>query len=160
MKKLLTAITLLCFSVGADAQLTDRFKAFLKVTDPNELQYLYTHQSPDCPFTSQEAANVIEGVIKRSRIRTALGIGRNNAIYLNIESSCIEDNTTSGRVLGYSVFFDINFGDGVMLYAKPYGNLLGGGVSSSRQFFLNSLQDYVENAVTDFVEVNFLSDPN
>jgi hypothetical protein len=68
----------------------------LKVTDPNELEYLYAQRGSDCPFTPQEAKNVIEGVIKRSRIRTAEGIGGNNDLYLNIEAICLATETTSG----------------------------------------------------------------
>ena len=45
MNKLLTTLALLCFSVGANAQLDENFKNFLKVTDPNELPYFKENQN-------------------------------------------------------------------------------------------------------------------
>ena len=60
-----------------------------------------------------------------------------------------------------SAFFDIMFGDygarGSLLYEKSYGGIL---TMSSKQFGLDSLKSSVEDAVTDFIEVNFLSESN
>lgn len=154
MNKLLTTIILLCFSVGANAQqLPPRYKAFLKVTDPNELPYWYSHDDK-CPWTEPEAKQIIEGVIKRSRIRTRHDIGGVNDIYLDNKVFCLDlDNNR-----GYAVHFNIGYGDYPMLYEWAYGGLLTGG--TSKFFFLDSLQTMIENAITDFVEVNFLSDSN
>ena len=70
-----------------------------------------------------------------------------------------DDKLFSLKKPRFSVFFDIKFGEGLLLYMRSYGGLLGGG-NNSKQMFLRSLQTYVERAITDFVEVNFLSDSN
>jgi hypothetical protein len=44
-----------------------------------------------------------------------------------------------------------------VLYEKPYGGLLSMG-KEDKNFALESLKSYIEAAVTDFVEVNFLMD--
>ena len=154
MNKLLITITLLCFSVGANAQLDENFKNFLKVTDPNELPYWYSHQD-ECPWTEPEAEQIIEGVIKRSRIRTRHSINEVSGIYLNVKTICMD----VGDNLGYATFFQIEYGAYPMLYEKSYGGLLTGG-SDSKSYFLDRLQTSIEDAITDFVEVNFLSDSN
>ena len=154
MKKLLTTIILLCFSVIANAQLSDSFVNFLKVNDPNLLEYYYSH-SDECPWTEPEAKQIIEGVIKRSRIRTAHGLGFGNDLYLNIDANCLR--LTNGS--GYAVVFNVVDGSFPMLYENPYGGLLASG-SNAKSYSLNTFKTMIENAVTDFVEVNFLSDSN
>jgi hypothetical protein len=155
MKKLLTTITLLCFSVGANAQLIDEFKAFLKVTDPNVLEYYYVHDETECLWAGSEARQIIEGVIKRSRIRTSEGIGGVNEIYLSVYVNCmaLSDN------FGYAAYFNVKYGDYPLLYDRPYGGMLVGGINDKSRV-LDSLQSMIGDAITDFVEVNFLSDSN
>jgi hypothetical protein len=97
---------------------------------------------------------VIEGVIKRSRIKTELGVGGPNSLYLNVYVFCTK--MTTDRDLGYAVDIDITYGDTPVLFDKLYGSLLVGNMDD-KQYFLNYLQKYTEEAVTDFVEVNFLS---
>ena len=137
----------------ANAQVSDSLKAFITADDPNTLEYWYTHDS-ECPWAEEEAKSVIEGVIKRSRIKTEHGTGGPNNVYLNNIARCLEAN-----VGGHVAFFNIMFGDygarGSLLFEKPYGGIL---TMPSKQFGLESLKSLVEGAVTDFVEVNFLSE--
>ena len=159
MKKLTTFILTILLSfipTIANAQLGDLFRAFITADDPETLHYWYRHYS-DCPWTEAEAENVIEGVIKRSRIKTAHDLGGPNKVYLNTTARCL--GTSAG---GHAVNFDVKFGDydsatGSLLFEYSYGGLL---TTPSKQFGLDSLKIYIENAVTDFVEVNFLSESN
>ena len=153
MNKLILTILLSCLPAIANAQLSDSLKAFITADDPETLEYWYTHNN-ECPWTEAEAENVIEGVIKRSRIKTEHGTGGPNKVYLNNVASCLETN--SG---GHAVFLNIKFGEygarGSLLYEKSYGGIL---TMPSKQFGLDSLKIFIEDAVTDFVEVNFLSE--
>ena len=158
MNKLTTFILTILLSslpVIANAQIFDGLKKFITAEDPETLHYWYNHGS-DCPWTEAEAKNVIEGVIKRSRIKTEHGTGGPNKVYLNTTAGCL----ASSR--GYAANFDVMFGDydlatGALLYEYEYGGLL---TTPSKQFGLDSLKTFIENAVTDFVEVNFLSESN
>jgi len=99
---------------------------------------------------------LIEGVIKRSRIKTAKGLGGPNGFYLNVILSCMTLGSGSQET-GYTVHRQIMYGDYPLLYEKDYGgNSLG--ALTDKQYFLNLLKGGIENAVTDFVEVNFLSE--
>jgi len=159
MKKLTTFILTILLSslpVIANAQVNGYLKAFITAEDPETLQYWYSH-SPDCPWTEAEAENVIEGVINRSRIKTEHGTGGPNRVYLNSIASCLGVNT-----MGHTAFLDVRFGEynsvkGSLLYEESYGGLL---TTPSKQYGLNQLKTFIENAVTDFVEVNFLSESN
>lgn len=157
MNKLLTTLALLCFSVGANAQPTNSELAFLKVDDPNVLEYSYNY-TPSCPFTPAEATQIIEGVIIRSRIRTSLGLGGVNDIYLDVSARCLLIGSDTIDT-GYVINWNISYGDYPLIQNFDYGNLVTGGLDG-KPFFLQRLQTYTENAITDFVEVNFLSDSN
>ena len=157
MNKLTTFILTILLSslpVIANAQVNGYLKAFITAEDPETLEYWYDHTA-DCTWTEVEAKNVIEGVIKRSRIKTEHGAGGPNRVFLNITARCLEITTR-----GHTAYLDVRFGEynsvrGSLLYEKSYGNLL---TTPSKQFGLNELKTYIENAVTDFVEVNFLSE--
>ena len=157
MNRLTLAALLLCLSGAANTQIPNSLRAFIKADDPNTLEYYYADNT-DCPWTEQEAQSVIEGVIKRSRINTAHGLGGPNNFYLSVVSSCLATGSSSMDT-GYSVYHEIMFGDFPFLHQKRYGNILSGAMNNN-QFYLNALKMYVENAITDFVEVNFLSNPN
>ena len=58
--KLLTTITLLCFSVVANGQLVEGLSDFIKTDDPNRLDYMYFQGPQSCPFSANEATDVIE----------------------------------------------------------------------------------------------------
>ena len=157
MSKLLTTIILLCFSVGANAQL--RFD-FIKVTDFDFLDYVLG-MSSSCPFAEQEAMDVIEGVIIRSRIRAEVGYSLDhffNEPYLDIKTTCLETRV-GGRLTGYTVAYEVRFGKGNMLWDYNYGNIYTD-QPNNKQNFLNVLSIDTEAAITDFVKVNFLSDSN
>ena len=154
--KLIIKIILLCFAVGVNGQVPDALSAFIKVTEPDNFRYFYK-QTTECPFTEQEAVNVVEGVVKRSRIRPYKMI-LPTSLHLNLSTVCIW-NLVGDRVAGYSVMFNIRYGDYPMLIEPDYGGLRIGS-RDDKEFFLNSFTRYVENAITDFVEVNFLSDSN
>jgi len=154
MNKLTTFILTILLSslpVIANAQVSFKVKTFITATDPETLHYWYTHGS-ECPWTEAEAENVIEGVIKRSRIKTEHNLGGPNKFYLNTTALCL--GTSAG---GHAVNFDVKFATGSLLFEHSYGSVL---MTSSKQFGLNQLKTYIENAVTDFVEVNFLSESN
>jgi hypothetical protein len=149
-------ILLLFVSTTATAQLSDQFKKWITAEDPETLEYWYTHDF-DCPWSKAEAEEVIAGVIKRSRIKTSHGTGGVNRFYLNTVVQCLESMSVGGDLRGYSVNFEIYYGNFPVLYEKPYGGLLSMG-KEDKNFALESLKSYIEAAVTDFVEVNFLMD--
>jgi len=153
-----SAFLLFCFSTIANAQISGNLKAFFKVEDPNTLNYWYSHYD-DCPWGEVEAEREIEGVIKRSRLRTEHSVSGSNNLYLNVDVLCLSLESIAGNPIGYSVNFEIMYGDYPMLYEVRYGNLLSVGLDG-KQSRLDSLKQFVEKAVTDFVEVNFLSESN
>jgi len=97
---------------------------------------------------------VIEGVIKRSRIRTGQGLSYTDP-YLDVKTSCL---TAFG---GYAIYMQIRFAKGFVLWDSNFGGIMTAPEDDSgKQYLLNNLRDSLEEAITDFVEVNFLSDPN
>lgn len=153
MNKLAFAVLLFCSSTVAGAQqLSEQIAAFIKAEDPNALEYWY-EQSPDCPWTDREAKNVIEGVIKRSRIKTAEGLGGPNRFNLDVKIRCMIISTGAS---GYVVDRRVMFGASPYLFANNYG-AIAVGARSDKQYFLGLLKEDIEIAVTEFVEVNFLS---
>jgi len=161
MNKLLTTITLLCFSVAFGSQVKAQSDQailfdFVKQQDPDFLPYFVT-QTDDCPSTQAAAEEVIEGVIIRSRVRTAVRDIGYPDLYINVGLTCIESQ--SGAI---AIALEVYFG--------KYPMLLGGGItnysqillgsSSDRQNFLGSIRISIEEAMTDYVEANFLLDSN
>lgn len=153
MNKLLTTITLLCFSVAVNAQIieTEQVFNFLKVDDPTTLNYNYFHMS-DCPFTEMQANNIIESVIERYRI-TPVNTSSLDDLYLKVYPFCVS-------VRGYVAYdYGIGFGRGFLEYSQGY--LTAGSMPEDRNVYaLNELRAGIEEAIEDFVTVNFLSDSN
>jgi hypothetical protein len=155
LNKLVFTVLLCCFSALANAQqLPSTFNEFVKSSDPNTLEYFNVSETEECPWTFADAVGVIEGVINRSRINT-YGARFSKDPWLKVAYRCIK----LGSERGWAVNFDVKFGRDKYLFDKDYGNILIGSMDSN-QFYLDNLKRYVENAVTDFVKVNFLSNSN
>lgn len=153
MKRLFFAILLVCFSSTLNAQVNEGLAIFIKADDPNTLEYFYVHDDT-CPWSAEAAENVIEGVIKRSRINTREGLGGPNNFHLNVGVTCIENEG-----LGHAANLRIHYADLPVFHFWAYGSLIMFG-ADSKQYALDRLKNYIELAVTDFVEVNFLSESN
>jgi len=147
---LLTAI----FSPAVVAQLDDRFADFIRAEDPEVLGYWYSHDDA-CPWEKGEVTNLIEGIIKRSRIKPEPALGLTNGFYLNIDLACLEASIRA-RSIGYMFEASVMYGDYPMLYEREYGALQVF-PNDNPEYGFNNLRSYIEDAVTDFIEVNFLS---
>ena len=66
---------------------------------------------------------------------------------------------TSNRDTGYAVNLDVMYGSNPFLFEHYYGGIYSGSLDD-KAYFLENLKSVVESAITDFVEVNFLSDVN
>ena len=113
-------------------------------------------QSDDCPFTQAETKVVIEGVIIRSRVRTAVRDFGYPDLYIDVGLTCIESQ--SGAI---AIALEVYFGKYPMLWQgiTSYSSVFLGG-SSDKQNFLGSIRISIEEAMTDYVQANFLLDSN
>lgn len=96
---------------------------------------------------------MIEGVIKRSRITPGRGLASINDFYLDTSPHCFDLSKTAD-LEGHVVHFEVMYGDYPLFYDKSYGTMGSG----SKEFLLNAFKSFLEDAITDFLEVNFLMD--
>jgi len=156
MKSLLVFSAFSLFSVTqAWAQLDPRFVEVITVSDRDNLDYWYSHSEP-CPWSEDEAVSLIEGVIKRSRIKPSRSINLLNEVYLDVGVVCVDITVGGGGIVaGRSIYARVMFGDYPMLYDRDYGSLWVM-PSDDSDVALMKIRGAVEQAITDFVEVNFL----
>lgn len=122
----------------------------LKSTTPDELAY-YIGVDDECLITESDAASVIEGVMVRSRIRPLMNeIFEDDILYLSIMLACLstEDNNPAYTL---DMYFGRYMPEPPVLYDRDYGSL---GIGDA-DYLLESLKEGVEEAITDYIKVNF-----
>ena len=130
-------VFLLAGNVLAEPQL------WMKKENPNELAVLVS-DNPYCPDTQQGYADIVTGVLTRSRISLAL-VGSD--VLLSVSVQC------GGPA--YSI--DVHFGrwlEGgtVILFAAGYSSV---GIYSNATYLRTVLRETVEEAITDYLQANF-----
>ena len=151
MKYLL--LILLTLSTAAQAELEEWYKKAIKVPSPNELS-LFSFVSRDCKaMTGAELRSIAEGVLIRSRIKP-LPVNEhvNNStkypIFLEVSLDCFDKTP-------YQFDLDIEFGKAepgaVLLFSRSYGAFGRYGTERMKA----AVKEEVENAITDYVKVNF-----
>ena len=158
----------LFLSVNVSAE--DNMKYMLK-PEPDWLGYSVVN-GDDCPTTKSEVEKAVEGVFVRARIEpaknvsrvidaewTKYGAGANDkieeVIYLGVILNCLELDK-SNPVFNLSLYFSkwIEDPDGLfhVKFGKEYGTTGMGG----RKYILDAVKDRTENALTDYIKVNFI----
>lgn len=127
---------------------------WMKTKDIDSLG-LYVFVKESCPFSKAEVREKIEGEYLRARIKPTDSID----LFIEVDVSCL-DAQIADRSVGYVVSYETSFGtyflDTIMMYRFPqYGSLaVGNGDASSLDFFVNSIAESVEDALTDYLKVN------
>ena len=158
MKALLVALSMMLFSGNALAAGQPQwFMDAIKQDNPNELAYLLGIGS-DCPITKPEAEKIVEGVILRSRVKAVGGLAFfADDLYLEVEMQCLELTRGDDKAsIAWANSINVAFGQyknkPAFLLSQKYGGIAIGGVSSMKA----SLKNYVEKAMTAYVEANFV----
>ena len=168
MKTRILFVIALLLSVNVSAE--DNMKYMLK-PEPDWLGYSVVN-GDDCPTTKSEVEKAVEGVFVRARIEpaknvsrvidaewTKYGAGANDkieeVIYLGVILNCLELDK-SNPVFNLSLYFSkwIEDPDGHfhVKFGKDYGTTGMGG----RKYILDAVKDRTENALTDYIKVNFI----
>lgn len=122
----------------------------LESPTPNQLAY-WASAGDDCPMTSDEVAEIVDGVFIRSRIKPLRDeIFSEGSLYLNVTVSCLTSDS-SIHIFDSNVIFGVYNPQPPILYEYQYGKYGTGDAS----FIRSSMQTSVENAVTDYIRVNF-----
>jgi len=122
----------------------------IKSPTPNQLAY-FIGVGSDCEITKDEAISLVDGVLIRSRIKPlAQSFGGEASLYLNIRLECLLMESRN------PIFqININFARWTpyppILYDHIYGTMGYG----SKEYVSQNLKEYIENAITDFIKVNF-----
>ena len=144
MKKLFLAVLMLYFSASSNADIPDTLRTFIKADEPESLQYSLVQNSA-CLWADHEAKDVVEGVIKRSRISPSLGGGGSNKFYLSVVVTCSVLKSVANRDV-YAIHFDVGYinANADVKYDRNYGGLVVTVVASKEQL-LGDLKEYVES---------------
>lgn len=126
----------------------------LKKVDPKELSYSVIISS-DCLVEQRDAERVVEDVFLSSGIKPNNHTWYSDAIHLRVSISCIEIPN------GYPVFFTnavfVDYTPSVRHFyavlSKEYSRLGRG----AKYIALKSVGISVENAITDFIKINFMT---
>jgi hypothetical protein len=150
-KKLLLTITLMAvMSTSFSRELPEWLALGLKSPTPNQLAY-WVDIASDCEITEDEAISLVDGVLIRSRIKPlSQSLGREASLYLNIRLYCLPVESRN------PIFqIAINFARWTpyppILYENTYRNLGYG----DKEFVSQALKETIEDAITDFIKVNF-----
>ena len=149
LMKRLALIALLLPSIVMAEALT-----WLEKDNPNELWFLAV--STNCPVTDEALNYLVQGVLIRSRIKSAPNWAT-NGLHLAVFLDCFEDTSDSGR----HVFdLDIQFrrfiernDDYVWVYAATLVNYGTFGLARA-EIIEQSVNKRVENAIADYLESN------
>ena len=161
----------LFLSVNVSAE--DNMKYMLK-PEPDWLGYSVVN-GDDCPTTKSEVEKAVEGVFVRARIEPAKNVSRvidaewkkygagandkiEEVIYLGVILNCTKANTNIfiNPVFNLSLYFskwiEDADGDFHVKFGKDYGT---SGVGT-REYILDAIKNRTENALTDYIKVNFI----
>ncbi|CAM4499576.1 Lipoprotein [Vibrio vulnificus] len=130
---------------------------WMKREEPDSLG-LYSSVFGDCPFTNDALLKRIEGEFLRARVKANEDLSFN----ITVNTMCMDIESKGGDNRGTAVSYEIRFGTimptgGFVLYETPnYGSMLiGGNGTDSSQFFISSITNSVEDALTDYLKANF-----
>ncbi|MFY0668989.1 MAG: hypothetical protein JXQ95_13245 [Alteromonas stellipolaris] len=128
-------------------------KSWMGSEDSDQLG-LYVSVYEECPFNQSQLRSKIEGEYIRARIKPTESIG----LFLEVNVSCMElkiDNRSVGYVVNYDTSFGSNLFDTIIKYRFPqYGTMAVGSDASSTRFFINSIAESAEEALTDYLKAN------
>ena len=125
----------------------------LKKDNPNELGWLASAAS-ECPMTDDEVAEVLKGVLIRSRIKPVPltdGLG----IYVDVVCYGVNSSTQ------YAFSIDVDFVDKLQVegWLVPIRYMYGDGYDAigiqNKEALMQATKDSVERAITDYLKANF-----
>jgi len=159
MKTRILFVIALLLSVNVSAK--DNMEYMIK-PEPNWLGYMVVNGN-DCPTTESELEKAVEGVFVRSRIEPAKNVSRvidaddkaEEIIYLGVILNCLEldkNNPVFNLSLYFSKWIEDEDGDFHVKFGSEYGTTGIGG----RKYILDAVKDRTENALTDYIKVNFI----
>ncbi len=159
MKTRILFFIALLLSVNVSAE--DKMKYMLK-PERDWLGYSVVN-SEGCPVSNSAVEKAVEGVFVRSRIEPAKNISividtddnEENIIYLGLILNCLDldkNNPVFNLSLYFSKWIDDPDGDFHVKFGKDYGTTGIGG----RKFILDAVKARTENALTDYIKVNFI----
>ena len=150
-KKLLLTIALMAvMSMSFASEMPEWLPLAIKSPTPNQLAY-WVAVAQDCEITKDEAISLVDGVLIRGRIKPlSQSLGSEASLYLNIVIDCMPGESRNPIYV-----ININFARWTshppILFDWPYGTF---GIGP-KEFSSQHLKEQVEDAVTDFIKVNF-----
>ena len=168
MKKRILFFIALLLSVNVSAE--DNMKYMLK-PEPDWLGYSVVIGS-NCTTTKSEVEKAVEGGFIRSRIEPAKNVSRvidaewkkygagandkaEEVIYLGVILNCLQLNSFNpvfNLSLYFSKWIEDPEGDFHVKFGKEYGTTGMG----RRKYILDAVKARTENALTDYIKVNFI----
>ena len=130
--------------------------------ESNWLGYMVVNDN-DCPTTKSEVEKAVEGVFVRSRIEPAKNVSRvidaddkpEEIIYLSVILNCLEQGKNK-FVFSLSIYFSKWIGDEDGDFHIKFNGEYGTTGIGGRKYILDAVKDRTENALTHYIQVNFI----
>lgn len=151
----LTIITAMLPTLAKAGDMPEWYKTVLKQENPNTLSYAVVGELNNCRTPKAEIESLIEGVLMRSRIKPSTDL-RNPLVLvakircLPLISNGVDQGTAFDIRMSYSNFFP----PPIVQYFISYGSV--GTWGGEDNYFKEAVKQFTEEAVTDYVKVNFL----
>lgn len=127
--------------------------SWLKKTNPNEM-YRVVAVTSGCPLAKDEAENIVDGALVRSRIKP-LSSWTDNEVGLDVNVDCIAGDqplvTYVIRVELSKTYYD---GDTLVIATMP-GKTYGGFGRDDKSGINSLIRESVEDAIYDYLIANF-----
>ncbi|MBU2955071.1 hypothetical protein [Marinobacter sp. F3R08] len=148
-------IALMVPSLANANDLPEWYKTVLKQESPNTLSYAVVGGLDQCRTQKSEIESLIEGVLIRSRIKPSTDLSNPLVLIAKIRCAGLSSNGVDlGAAFDIRVAFSRFQPLPVVDYFISYGSI--GTWGGEDNFFKDSVKQFVEEAVTDYVTVNFL----
>ena len=137
-----------------DAERERIVRRHLKKENPNELWVSY-YQSEDCPGSFDQ---VIDNEMTQSRVKQVYPDRITNTLILNVDIACLPFDDDRRFVFELDIYFFrwVEFLYVEERYLPDYGTIgYAPKNSSGEQYLTNALRTKVEEALTDFLKINF-----
>jgi len=146
MKKLILLVLMLPMVALSDPQ------PWMKKDNPNELTAV-PRLHPNCPITSDELSEFINGILIRSRIKPG---SNSSGLHLYVDVQCTKPFLDDSFVGSIDVEFVSNLVNPSQSFAFRYDYT---GYSSfgvgDKETLWDIVRDNIEDALTDYLKVNF-----